>query len=279
LKTYLDRNGNLFTCGDDIAYHLGTGGNDADSAIGFLGDYLGTTFTASSDDETLDRVLNITGNTGTSLADVEHGLYGECPIRRAFDRLTLGVAAVGSQNSVLATYTDGNAADNGRPAIIKNVRQGLDATFGTADDGVAILAGFDISALLADRWRACILGRTLEMDMSITIADPPACSSSIDAPVVEASHGFQLAQANPNPFTNATAIRFSIAARGLVTVTVHNVHGQKVCTLVNEVLDANSYSRNWDGRDDAGANVGNGIYFVKMQANDFSAVKKVLRVR
>jgi hypothetical protein len=280
LKTYLDRNGNLFACGDDIAYHLGSGGNNADSTIGFLGDYFGTAFITSADDETLERILTITGNAGTSLAGLERGLYGECPIRRAFDRLTLGVPAVGSQNAVLAIYTDGNAADNGRPAIIKNVRRGLDATFETADDGVAVLAGFDLSALLSDASRACVLGLVMGTDMNITIANPPnACLPNTDAPIVEARYGFQLAQATPNPFTTATTINFSIAARGNVSITVHNVHGQKVRTLVNEVLDGNSYSRNWDGLADSGENVANGIYFVKMKAREFSAVKKVLRIR
>ena len=278
LKTYLDRNGNLFTCGDDIAYHLGSGGNDADSTIGFLGDYLGTTFTLASDDETLDRVLDMTGMEATSLAGVELGLYGECPMRRAFDRLTLGVPAIGSQNSVLATYSNGHAADNGRPCIIKNVRRGLDVTFGTADDGVAVLAGFDLSALLSDPSRACILGPTLELDMGITVLHQGNCIPT-DAPVVEARHGFELWPANPNPFQKTTAIVFSLAARQHVTISVHNIHGQTVCTLVDEILDANVYTRDWDGRDDSGKMVANGIFFVRMRTDNFSAVKKVLRIR
>jgi hypothetical protein len=286
LKTFLDRNGNLFLCGDDQAYHLGSGGNNADSAIGFLGDYLGTAFTASTDDETLDRVLNMTGNGGTELANVELGLYGECPIRRAFDRLILGVPATGSQNSVLATYTDGNAADNGRPCIIKNIRRGLDATFGTADDGVAVLSGFDISALLSDASRACVLGKIMGQPagggngMGIVLATPPACvKNGVDAPVVEARYGFQLAQATPNPFTKTTTIRFSIASKAQVSVEVYNILGQKVRTLVDETLEANAYTREWDGRSDSGEKVSNGIYFYKMVAGDFSDTKKAVLLK
>jgi hypothetical protein len=279
LKTYLDRNGNLFTCGDDIAYHLGEGGNDADSTIGFLGDYLGTSFTSSLDDATSDRILDMIGNAGTSLEGIELGLYGECAMGRSFDRLTLGAPAPESQNSVLATYTNGDAADNGRPCIIKNVRQGLDTTFGTADDGIAILAGFDLSALTSDASRACVLGSTLESDMEIALADPPDCSPSTHAPIVEARHGFDLSPANPNPFQKTTTIQFSMPSRQHVTISVHNVHGQTVRTLVNEILDANVHAREWDGRDESGRAVANGIYFVHMRANDFSAVKKVLRIR
>ena len=286
LKTYLDRNGNLFACGDDIAYHLGSGGNNADSVVSFLGDYFGTAFTASADDETLDRILNMTGSAGTELANVELGVYGECPIRRAFDRLILGVPATGSQNSVLATYTDGNAADNGRPAIIKNKRRGLDATFNTADDGIAILCGFDISALLSDASRACVLGKVLGQaagaggGMGITLANPPACvKNGVDAPVVEARYGFQLANATPNPFDRTTTIRFSVASKSHVSVEVYNILGQKVRTLVDEMLDANAYTREWDGRSDSGEKVSNGIYFYKMVAGDFSDTKKAVLLK
>jgi hypothetical protein len=198
---------------------------------------------------------------------------------RSFDRLTLGAAAPGSQNSVLATYSNGNAADNGRPCLIKNLRHGLDATFGTADDGVAILAGFDLSALLSDASRACILGSTLESDMGISVTNQPNCSPSTHAPIVKAPHGFDLSPVNPNPFQKTTMIQFSVPSRQHVTLSVHNVHGQTVRTLVDEVLDANVHARDWDGRDDSGRTVANGMYFVHVRANDFSAVKKVLRIR
>lgn len=281
LKTYLNNNGNLFACGNEIAFHHGTGGNNADSTIGFLNDYFGTTFALSTDDETLDRVLNVTGNAGTSLANVELGVYGECPLRWSFDRLTQTTApAIGSQVSTLATYTDGNASDNGRAAIIKNIRAGVNGTFGNADDGVAVLCGFDISALLSDASRACIMGRVFATDMGITVLNTPSCvKNGVDAPVVNARYGFQLANATPNPFTKSTAIRFSIASKEHVSVEVYNILGQKVRTLVNESMEANSYVREWDGRSDSGERVSNGIYFYKMVAGEFSDTKKAVLLK
>ncbi len=283
LKTYLDLGGNLLACGNEIAFHLGSGGNNADSLVGFLNDYFGTSFPNPADDETVDRTLNVTGIAGTSLANVELGLYGECPLRYAFDRLTLTTApATGSQASVLATYTDGNALDNGRPSVIKNVRRGADNIFGTADDGVATLSGFDVSALLSNASRACLMGRILSTDMGITIpaGNAPSCGyNGVDAPVVNARFGFQLAQASPNPFTKSTTIKFSIASKEHVTVEVYNILGQKVRTLVNESMEANSYVRDWDGRSDDGERVSNGIYFYKMLAGSFSDTKKAVLLK
>jgi len=282
LKTFLDRNGNLFACGNEIAYFLGGSGVNADSAIGFLGDYFGTSFTNINDDFTVDRTLNVTGRAGLSLAGVELGVYGECPRRWSFDKLTLSAPAIGSQNTILADYTDGNAADNNRGSVVKNVRRGIDGTFGTADDGVAILLGFDLSALLSDASRACIMGKIFTGDMGITVQPQnlPACvRNGVDAPVVNARYGFQLANASPNPFAKSTSIQFSIASKQHVTVQVFNILGQKVRTLVDENLDANTYTREWDGRSDAGERVSNGIYFYKMAAGDFSDTKKAVLLK
>jgi hypothetical protein len=279
LKTYLDLGGNLLACGNEIAFFLGAGGNNADSAVGFLNDYFGTSFPISGDDATTDRVLAMTGSGGTSLAGIKLGVYGECPIRYSFDRLTLTTApASGSVPSVLGVYSDGDALDNNRPAIIKNVRTN---GVGPADDGVAVLMGFDLAALISNASRACVMGRIMATDMGITIppGNIPSCATDVDAPVVNARFGFQLAQASPNPFAKSTSIRFSIASKEHVTVEVYNILGQRVRTLVNETLDANSYVRDWDGRSDSGDRVSNGIYFYKMVAGSFSDTKKAVLLK
>ena len=116
--------------------------------------------------------------------------------------------------------------------------------------------------------------------MGITLATPPACvKNGVDAPVVQAQYGFQLAQATPNPFTKTTSIRFSIASKEHVSVEVYNILGQKVRTLVDETLEANAYTREWDGRSDSGEKVSNGIYFYKMVAGDFSDTKKAVLLK
>ena len=116
--------------------------------------------------------------------------------------------------------------------------------------------------------------------MGIVLATPPACvKNGVDAPVVEARYGFQLAQATPNPFTKTTTIRFSIASKAQVSVEVYNILGQKVRTLVDETLEANAYTREWDGRSDSGEKVSNGIYFYKMVAGDFSDTKKAVLLK
>ena len=105
-------------------------------------------------------------------------------------------------------------------------------------------------------------------------------NSGTDAPVVAGGRfGFDLAQATPNPFSDATAIRFSVPSRTHVSIEVYNILGQKVRTLVDDVREPDSYVEVWDGRADAGTQVSSGIYFYKMVAGDFSATKKAVLLK
>jgi hypothetical protein len=274
LKTYLDEGGHLLAFGDDIAFHLGSGGNNADSTIGFLTDYFGTSFPNSADDATDNRVLNATGQAGTSMDGITLGLYGECPLRRAFDRLTLAATTPYNTNSVLMTYTASTANDNGRPCMIKNVR--------TVNGGTAVLAAWGVSALISNESRVCVLYQILNDEFGISAPAPAGlvCKNGVDAPVIaNTGFGFSLADAAPNPFRSSTSIEFSVANRTRVSIEVYNILGQKVRTVADEVFEAGSYNRMWDGRSDAGTQVSSGIYFYKMVAGDFSATKKTVLLK
>jgi len=90
---------------------------------------------------------------------------------------------------------------------------------------------------------------------------------------------FALFQNYPNPFNPITQIRFSIPKRAKVELSVYNILGQKVTTLLNEELEAGNYTSTWNGKDDKGFDVSSGIYFYKLNSNEFSATKKMLLVR
>lgn len=93
-------------------------------------------------------------------------------------------------------------------------------------------------------------------------------------PVVNA-----LAQNSPNPFNPETRIAYSVAARGPVELTIYDVHGRRVRTLVRETKEAGPYVVAWDGRDDAGASVASGIYLYAIKAGSFESTRKAVLVR
>jgi hypothetical protein len=276
LANYLDQGGNLFSTGDQVAFHLGAGGNDADSGIGFLARYLGISFPVPEDEATDVRVLYAEGEPGSAYEGVLLSLYGECPVRRKFDRLTLATPDVLSENAVLMRYAGGWVTDNGRPAIVLNERFG-DSEH-TNPTGKAIHVAFGISAMYGRYEIAILLDNALHDVFGLT---DPHWPPPLDVP--DPTHGprydFQLGRASPNPFRQETSIRFNIARRAHVSIAVYNVLGQRVRVLVDEVLEPNSYVRAWNGRSDEGSEVSSGIYFYELVAGDFSDTKKAVVLR
>ena len=89
-------------------------------------------------------------------------------------------------------------------------------------------------------------------------------------------HRLELAQNSPNPFNPVTSIAFTVPeGAGRVSLTIFNVSGQVVRTLVDEKLPAGPASAAWDGTDDAGLPLGSGIYFAKLATSEESAHRKL----
>jgi len=85
----------------------------------------------------------------------------------------------------------------------------------------------------------------------------------------------------PNPFNPETTINFNILDNsGRTKIIIYNTKGQKVKTLVNEVLPAGAHSVLWDGKDNKGASVSSGIYFYSMyQKGEKIDMKKCLLLK
>jgi hypothetical protein len=77
----------------------------------------------------------------------------------------------------------------------------------------------------------------------------------------------------PNPFNPTTTISFSIPEVSQVTLSIYNIKGQKVKTIVNDMMNSGNYKFDWNGLDEKGKNVSSGVYFYKLEIND--KVKKV----
>src|SRR3989339_565108 len=85
---------------------------------------------------------------------------------------------------------------------------------------------------------------------------------------------YKLYQNYPNPFNPTTKIQFDLPKEGMVRLTVYNSLGQEVEILVNQVLSAGKYSKNFDA-----SQLSNGIYFFRLEAKDFVLSKKMILVK
>jgi spore coat protein CotH len=88
-----------------------------------------------------------------------------------------------------------------------------------------------------------------------------------------------LGAARPNPAAHAVRIPFGLPRRQAVSVDVFDVGGRRVRCLVDAVLPAGHHATDWDGRDDAGNVVPNGVYFYRMRADRGTMSSKILLLR
>jgi len=91
--------------------------------------------------------------------------------------------------------------------------------------------------------------------------------------------GYALSQNYPNPFNPETTIRYDIAKTGTVRLFIYALTGQLVRTLVDGGRPVGGYSVTWDGTDDAGRDVGSGVYLCRMEIGGYSAVRKLVLAR
>ncbi len=84
----------------------------------------------------------------------------------------------------------------------------------------------------------------------------------------------------PNPFNPTTLISFSIHEESNVELTIFNIKGQKVKTLINSNLDQGTHSVVWNGEDELNVPVSTGIYFYKLNVNGKTeGTKKMLLLK
>ena len=95
----------------------------------------------------------------------------------------------------------------------------------------------------------------------------------------ETPKAYRLSQNYPNPFNPQTTISYDVAKTGAVRLSVYALTGQLVRTLVDGECPAGRYSVMWDGTDDVGRDVASGVYLCRMEAGQYSAVRKLVLVR
>lgn len=90
----------------------------------------------------------------------------------------------------------------------------------------------------------------------------------------EIPRSYSLYQNYPNPFNNCTLIRFNVPASGNVRITIYDILGKEVLTLLNEKLSPGIYEKSWDAVDTP-----SGIYFYSISAANYSETRKMVLVK
>jgi hypothetical protein len=163
---------------------------------------------------------------------------------------TVDITLPGDPNAVVATYDLDVAAVPGASAFI--LASGF-LTPAANNNGEA----FGLLAVLAD-------GTTFLV---------PA-STSIESGFDSQPTSFELQGNYPNPFNPTTNIRYSVPATSEVSLTVYDVLGRQVATLVNGVQATGTYTVNFDA-----TNLSSGVYLYRLQSGNFVQTQKMMLVK
>jgi hypothetical protein len=95
---------------------------------------------------------------------------------------------------------------------------------------------------------------------------------------------FALRQNYPNPFNPETWIPFELEDRGEVVVSIYNLNGSLIRQIQFGQLSAGKYltkdkAAYWDGRNQIGERVSNGLYFYQLQTGTFQQTKKLIVIQ
>ena len=115
----------------------------------------------------------------------------------------------------------------------------------------------------------------IEGDLSVgylaLVNNPAAVSAPLTSP------GSVIGPSRPNPFRASTSIRFHLASAERVSLTIHDVRGRVVRTLLQGPQPSGGREVSWDGRDGNGIGVPAGVYFYRLRAGTLEATGKMVR--
>lgn len=90
----------------------------------------------------------------------------------------------------------------------------------------------------------------------------------------EIPNEYLLLQNYPNPFNPVTQIEYSLIHASEVTLSIYNISGEYISTLVNEHQSAGTYRTEFDG-----SNLASGVYIYKLSTPEFTGVKKMILIK
>lgn len=124
-----------------------------------------------------------------------------------------------------------------------------------------------------------------ELPMQITwtsfgdLIDVAPLITSLNCKPTNLPDKFALSYNYPNPFNPQTTIKFQLPQRQYVTLKIYNMLGQEIRTLKAEEMEPGYYNVLWDGRDNQGMLVANGVYLFQLKAGVHQSTKKMVMLK
>ena len=116
-------------------------------------------------------------------------------------------------------------------------------------------------------------------ELKLVAGDENYVLETVESILADIPEEFSLSQNYPNPFNPLTKIDFALPKTGRVVITIYNILGQEVTTIINQRLDYGYHTVTWQGTDRMGRPVGSGVYFSELKAAGFRKTRKMLLMK
>jgi hypothetical protein len=90
---------------------------------------------------------------------------------------------------------------------------------------------------------------------------------------------FELMQNSPNPFNPSTEIVYAVPEQGRVLLSVYNITGKRIKTLIDAEESIGYHTVRWNGRNDSGEMVSGGMYLCRMEAGVYRQTIRMLLIK
>ena len=101
----------------------------------------------------------------------------------------------------------------------------------------------------------------------------------INDDIIGISRQYTLHQNYPNPFNPVTTLRYDLPENAMINITIYDMLGRRVKTLMDQPQDAGYRSVIWDATNDYGKPVSAGIYLYQIQAGEYISTKKMVLLK
>jgi hypothetical protein len=145
--------------------------------------------------------------------------------------------------------------------------QGQAVAIRTQQNGEFILLGIPLYVMMEDDVRGFLLQLLQEIDPAVPNEDVTQPQANMSLSIF------------PNPFSSSTSLQYSLPKSGKVELTIYNIRGQKVRTIFKEEIRSGENIITWNGLDDLGNHVANGVYFCRMETNRQKITKRLLLIK
>ncbi len=247
VSNYLNQGGRLFVSGAEIAWDLDYRGSATDK--GFIHNYLKASYSADAPGGISAVYYAAEGISGSMLAAVGTILYDN-----------------GTQGTFDVKYPDALIASNGSENIARYQNVTTHTIAGVSYEGFfpngttagkLVFLGFPFETVYPTGTRNGVMAEVMDY-LFIT-------PNGVDDVLDILPRGFELKQNFPNPFNPTTTLRFGVPELSGINLSVYDIQGKRIRTLISREITPGWHEVDWDGRNDAGLQVATGMYLARMQ--------------